>query len=145
MSQQKLERLREAFKTLKELAPEAYNLLQEGFYVINCKKRSDIEQIKSVVKIYLHAKGIKLTPRATELLVMYVKYDTSTESRKKIRRQINMTAGTLNQNTSSLKKKEVLIYPHKDGKKSEVDPALIRLREYMVNRGKGNILIKYNG
>ncbi|MCB1711371.1 MAG: hypothetical protein KDH96_02465 [Candidatus Riesia sp.] len=144
MNQQEKDKLKEAFETIKNLAPNIYKILDEGFYVINCDKKSDIEQIESVIKIYLHAKGIKLTPRAIELLVMYVKYDTSSESRKKIRRQIKMTAGTLNQNTSSLKRAGILKYPYKDSKKSEVDPALVRLREYMNKPKKGNILIKYN-
>jgi DNA-binding MarR family transcriptional regulator len=140
------EEVKQAFATIKRLAPKIYKTLQEGFYVVNCPKRNDIEQIESAVEIYLYAKGINITPRARQLLVGYVKYGTSTEARKKIRRQINMTAGTLNQNTSSLKKAGLIIYPYKDSKKSYVVTQLVKLREYMISKGrkKGNLLIRYN-
>lgn len=136
--------LKRALGSIERLAPKLYGVIKNSFYIINCKKRTDIEQIKSVTKIYLYAKGISLTPRATELLIMFIKYDTGTESRKKIRRQINMTPGTLNQNASNLKKAGVLIYPYADSKKSVIDPALIKLREYIVKGTNSNILIKYN-
>lgn len=139
------ERLKKAFDTLKELAPKIFTTLKEGFYVVNCPKRNDIEQIESAVEIYLYAKGINITPRARQLLVGYVKYGTSTESRKKIRRQIDMTSGTLNQNTSSLKKAGLVVYPYKDSKKSYVEPELVKLKDYMIGSNKkGNLLIRYN-
>lgn len=145
MSTEEREELKKAFTTIKKLAPKVYKTLEEGFYIVNCPKRNDIEQIESAVEIYLYAKGISITPRATQLLVGYVKYGTSTESRKKIRRQIKMTSGTLNQNTSSLKKAGLIIYPYKDSKKSHVEPQLLKLREYMTNSTKkGNLLIRYN-
>ncbi len=144
MEEKDRNRLKRAMNTMKELAPKMYGILEEGFYVINCKKKSPLEQIRSAVKIYLYAKTIKLTPRATELLVMFVKYDTSTASRKKIRRQIDMTAGTLNQNASNLRKAGILLYPYQDSKKSVIDPNLVALKKYMVQKRNGNILVKYN-
>lgn len=138
-------RLKEALEVLKELAPKMYEVLEEGFYVINCKKDDDVEQIESAVKIYLYAKGIDLTPRAIQLLTMFVKYGTSTKARKMISKTIKMTGGTINQNASNLKKAGVLVYPYEDSKKSIVDPNLMKLKPYVLNGAKNsNILIKYH-
>lgn len=139
------EKLKSALTTIKELAPKMYNILREGFHVLVCEQKTDIEQIESVVKMYLYAKNIDLAPRVTELLIWFVKYDTSTKSRKIISRQISMTGGTINQNASKLKKAGLILYPYEDSKKSVVEPALIKLRDYILDPKKGNnVLVRFD-
>ena len=139
-NKEKVIKIKNALKTLKELAP---NMFPTEFYRIKCPRKTDLEQIESAVKIYLHAKGIHLTPRVIQLLVMFVKYDTSTTSRKKISRQIKMTRVAINQNVIALKKAGLIIYPYSDTKKSVVHKDLLRLKEYVTQGTKDNILITY--
>ena len=140
---EKISRLKEALNTIQELAPRMYSVFKKGFYVITCEKRTDLEQIESAVKIYLHAKGIHLTPRVIQLLVMFVKYDTSTTSRKKISRQIDMTRVAINQNVIALKKAGLIKYPYADSKKSVVHKDLINLKKYIIDNNKDDILVSY--
>jgi hypothetical protein len=141
--QEEREELQAALATIEKLAPKIYSVLKKGFYRIVCDRRTDLEQIGSAVKIYLHAKGIHLTPRVIELLVMFVKYDTSTASRKKIARQINMTRVAINQNVIALKKAGLIIYPYEDTKKSVVHEDLIKLKKYIIDNNKSDILVTY--
>lgn len=138
-----VKRLKEALNTIEELYKPFYNVIETGFYRIICKKRTDLEQIESAVKIYLHAKGIHLTPRVIELLIMFVKYDTSTESRKKISRQIKMSRVAINQNVIAIRKAGLIRYPYEDAKKSIVHEDLKNLRKYIMDKGKNDILIAY--
>ena len=141
--EEKVEKLKDALKTIEELHPNMFNAIRVGFYRIKCKKRTDLEQIESAVKIYLHAKGIHLTPRVIELLIMFVKYDTSTESRKKISRQINMSRVAINQNVIAIRREGLIVYPYADAKKSVVNSDLKRLKEYIIDKNKSDILITY--
>ena len=136
-------RLKEALSVVEELLPDFYNILKKGFYRVHCERETDVKQIESAVKIYLHAKGIHLTPRVIELLVMFVKHDTSTKSRKKIARQIKMSSVAINQNVMALKKAGLVIYPYKDTKKSVIHKDLIKLKEYIIDRNKTDILVTY--
>ncbi len=142
-NKEKITRLKDALNTIEELAPKMHSVLKKGFYVITCKKRTDLEQIESAVKIYLHAKGIHLTPRVIQLLVMFVKYDTSTASRKRISRQIDMTRVAINQNVIALKKAGLIKYPYSDSKKSIVHKDLINLKKYIMDNNKDDILVSY--
>ena len=136
-------RLKEALNTIEELYNPFYKVIETGFYRIVCKRRTDLEQIESAVKIYLHAKGIHLTPRVIQLLIMFVKYDTSTESRKKISRQIKMSRVAINQNVIAIRKAKLIKYPYEDAKKSIVHEDLIALKKYIIDKGKDDILIAY--
>ena len=140
MSKNNIEQLK---NNLKKSSPDMYSVFEQGFFPIKCQRKSDIEQIESVVKMYLHSKNIHLTPRVIELLTMFVKYDTSTDSRKKISRQINMSRVAINQNVMALKKAELIIYPYDDTKKSVIHNDLLILKKYITKPGKTNILIRY--
>jgi len=140
---EKKERLENALKDLKELAPDMYALLSKGFYKVLCNKTNDVEKIQRIIDIYLSAKGIKVTPRPKELLVMYLKYDTSTKSREKISKIMKMERGNINVNTQLLAKLNLIVYPYPDTKKSKVTEDLLRLKDYMMKEGEKNILISY--
>lgn len=141
----KKEELKKALEVIKEVAPSLYNLLKGGIHEINLDKMDDSDKIKSAVKIYLNAKNIVLAKKVVDLLVMYVKYDTSTESRAKISNEIKMSRGTINQNTTKLKTAGVIVYPYDDSKKSKIHPDLEKLKDFILVKEKNNILIKYGG
>lgn len=141
----KKKRLEEALGVIRELSPRMFEVMRDGFHVLNCTRQESISQVEMVVKMYLHAKNIDLTPRVIKLLAWFVMYGTSTQARKKISRQIDMTGGTINQNASKLKREGLLVYPYDDSKKSIVDPALIKLKDYVMDpKKKGSILVKFN-
>ena len=143
MSEEDKSRLTDALKVVEELAPKFYSILKKGCYEISCKKNTDHKQIESAVKIYLHAKDVHLTPRVIQLLVMFVKYDTTTKSRKKISKEIKMSAVAINQNVMALKKEGLVVYPYEDTKKSFVHNDLLKLKGYIMDRGKTDLLITY--
>jgi len=142
--EEKIKKLKDALSVIEEHAPAMYSTLKRGFYRIACTRRTDLDQMTSAVKIYLHAKGIHLTPRVIQLLTMFVLHDTSTESRKIISRKIEMSRVAINQNVISLKREGLIKYPYEDGKKSVVHEDLINLKKYIVDGKKEDILITYS-
>lgn len=128
----------EAFPIIKEI-------VKEGFYTLNCERESDFVQISLIIKLYsILKKGKELKGRNLDALTFYLREGYSKKIKEKMARQLNIQENNINQVNSNLRKLGYLIVDSNNHVKNTIDPELVKLKEYIVDREKNSIHIKWN-
>lgn len=133
---------REVMTFLEERLPDIAAIIRNGFYQLTVEKGDDIRQIEIAVDLYAKNRGLTLQKREREILVMFLRFGTGNEARKKIVNQLDTTSGSISQYVIKLKKKKILQKKYESNRNYFVDPALVQLKDYIINKGNA-VLIKY--
>ena len=115
----------------------------EGYYTIETKRLSEMDEILRCIKMYVILKDIKkLTGRKLEVLSYYLKFGYSKKTKKDIIRGIKITDSNLNNINHELRKMGVINSVGYNQSANEVNKDLLEFKKFIVDSKKNYVLIK---
>lgn len=113
-----------------------------GYYKIETKRLSEMDEIIRCIKMYLILKDIKkITGRKLEVLSYYLRFGYSKETKKKVLKGIKITDSNLNNINHELRKMGVINSVGYNQSANEVDKDLLQFKEFIVDNKGSYVLI----
>jgi len=115
----------------------------DGYYKIETKRLSEMDEILRCIKMYVILKDIKkLTGRKLEVLSYYLKFGYSKKTKKDIIKGIKITDSNLNNINHELRKMGVINSVGYNQSTNEVNPELLEFKKFIVDQKGNYVLIK---
>lgn len=137
------EEITKSIEVLKKIAPNLAEALIKRYYTIKSKRKSDHEEALRIIRLYTVLQDIEeITGRKLQVLACYLIDGYNKESKKRIRKKLNISEGNLNSVNCDLRSRK-LIYPDdRNSNKNHVTKELLDLKTFLIDDKKSNLLIQ---
>lgn len=113
-----------------------------GYYKIETKRLSEMDEILRCIKMYVILRDIKkLTGRKLEVLSYYLKFGYSKKTKKDVIKGIGITDSNLNNINHELRKIGVINSVGYNQSANEVNEDLLQFKEFIVDKKGSYVLI----
>lgn len=137
------EKLEGALDTVGEFFGDVKEACVKGYYKIDTKRLSEMDEIVRCIKMYVILKDIKkLTGRKLEVLSYYLNFGFSKKTKKDIIRGIKITDSNLNNINCELRKMGVINSVGYNQSANEVNKDLLEFKNFIVDNKGSYVMIK---
>jgi hypothetical protein len=138
-----VEELEKSLNVVGEVFSDVRDACIEGHFKIDTERLIEVEEVLRCIKLFVILKDLeKLTGRKLEVLVYYLLYGYSKDTKRKILKAIGITDSNLNNINCALRSIGVIHSVNYNQKDNEVDSELLKFKEFIVNSKGKYILIK---
>lgn len=137
--------IEDSLEIVGEYFPDVKEACVNGYYKIETKRLSEMDEILRCIKMYVILKDIKkLTGRKLEVLAYYLLYGYNKETKKKVIKGIKITDSNLNNINHELRKMGVINKVGYNQSANEVNKYLLEFKRFIVDNKGNYVLINLN-
>ena len=138
-------KVEESLDVVGEVFEDIGTACREGYYKIDIKALSDMDEVIRCIKMYTLLHNIeKLTGKKIEVLSYYLKFGYSKATKKDIIKNIKITDSNLNNINHELRKIGVIKSIGYNQATNEVNRDLLEFKKFIVDKQGKYMLIKIN-
>jgi len=135
-------KLVDSLDVVGEFLPDIKAACVSGYYKIETKRLSEMDEIVRCIKLYIILKDIKkLTGRKLEVLSYYLKFGYNKKTKQDVIKGIKITDSNLNNINCELRRMGVISSVGYNQSANEVNRDLLQFKEFIVDNKGSYVLI----